>query len=93
MKSNMTYLTGYANNLLASPVYKNKKRLDTIEEKATKAETSGAPPSSGKGKKKKVEQEPLVSTITRVTQSVQVKKEPTPKVYIKQKTATKKRGR
>lgn len=68
----------YANNLLASPLDKKKKILDTIEELTAKAKTS-----SGKGKKKKAEQAPPVSTSTRVTRSVQVKKELTPKVYIK----------
>ncbi|XP_059068707.1 replication protein A 70 kDa DNA-binding subunit E-like [Cryptomeria japonica] len=58
---------------------KKKKRLDTIEEQTVEAETSSAPPNSGKGKKKKAEKVPLVSTSMRVTRSFQVKKEPIPK--------------
>lgn len=95
MRNEVNYdlLIGYANNLLASPVDKKKKRLDTIEEQTAKAKTNSSPTSSGNGKKKKAKKAPLVSTSTRVTPSVQVKKEPTPKVYIKKQPATKKRGR
>lgn len=64
---NYDLLIGYCNNLLASLVDKKQKRLNIVEEKIIKAETSSAPLISGKGKKKKVEQVPLVSTSTRVT--------------------------
>lgn len=66
---NYNLLIGYANSLLASPVDKNRKILDTVEEKTTKAETNNAQPSNVKGKKK-VEKAPSTSSVpsnTRVT--------------------------
>lgn len=92
---NYDLLIGYSNNLLASPVHKKKKRLDTIEEQAAKDGTSSSQPSNVKGKKKKVEKAPLTSFLpanTRVTQSVQFKKDQVPQVTAMKQTATKKRG-
>lgn len=89
---NYDLLIGYANNLLASPVDKRKTRLDTVEVQTAKAETSSVPTISGKGKRKKAEKAPSMIKSTRVTLSVQNKKEPEPKVYAKKETASKKRS-
>lgn len=76
-------LIGYANNLLASPKDTKKKRLGTYQERISPTQ-----PSSMKGKKKKDDQPTFVSTSTRVTRSVQTKKEPVPKVYTNKKATT-----
>ncbi|XP_059071397.1 uncharacterized protein LOC131865868 [Cryptomeria japonica] len=67
---------------------KKKRRLRTYQEQIAPAQ-----PSTAKEKKKKVEKAPSVSTGNRVARNVQVKKKPTPKVYEKKKTATKKISR
>lgn len=85
---NYDLLIGYANKLLASLVDKKKRRLRTYQEQIAPAQ-----PSTAKEKKKKVEKAPSVSTGNRVARNVQVKKKPTPKVYEKKKTATKKISR
>lgn len=81
-------LISYDNNLLASPKDTKKKRLGTYQERIAPAQ-----PSSAKEKKKKVDQPSSMTTGTRVTRSIQIKKEPVPKVYAKKQAATKKRGR
>lgn len=62
--------------------------MGTYQERIAQAQAS-----SVKGKKKKDDQEASVSTDTRITRSVQIKKELEPKVYTKKPTATRKRGK
>ncbi|XP_059068922.1 uncharacterized protein LOC131859327 [Cryptomeria japonica] len=81
-------LIGYANNLLASPKDTKNKRLGTYQERIAPAQ-----PSSVKENKKKEDQGASVSIGTRITKSIQIKKEPVPKLYAKKPTLTRKRGR
>lgn len=81
-------LISYANNLLASPKDTKKKRLGTYQERIAPTQ-----PSSVREKNKKFYQPTSVTTSIRVTRSIQINKEPVPKVYAKKKIATKKRGK
>lgn len=64
---NYDLLIGYANNLLASFVDKNKAKLSSVKEQIAQVETTIVPTTSGKGKKKKVEDAPPVMKSTRMT--------------------------
>lgn len=81
-------LIDYANNLLESPKDTKKKRLGTYQERIAPTK-----PNCVKEKKKKEDQWASMSTSTRITRSIQIKKEPVPKVYENKPTVTRKRSR